>query len=495
MNREGRVLYHSDRRLSLRENFFEELSEGARVRALVDSGRPELLASRYRERPHEVYLHPLEWQQASDGTPVGLYMATFRDTSVERALVARVFVVGLGGPILLPVALIGCAMWLLSRASRAADRRWSVWLWAHGGLEPMYRLLTAGLAGVLVAGPLLYSAGISSTVFLFMPVAATALSLGIYALFVRRSPQRRPLGSALWHTAALVLMLVCVVIAPATAVFRNALSHEFGTLIAAERTWMEAQKKDAILAMEAGARAEGYPPAFVSKLAQNRAAYLDLGSPAPYVSARQAANQDPELDFSPAGTLPGPWRVTGVAVVGLIVAIAVIVPWVRWNTNRFFYADIDPPAESEIASGDFDAAWARCEEDDRHVLLQVTREHVANPYQRPVINRLLRRGLLRLDPDLRPYSDDFERFLLRQESEHRGQLQEWEQVDVSHSWHYTRMVLLASVGTLAFFLVATQPSLQSGILGIATGITGAVTVGLRLRDALFPFWNKGKTPV
>ena len=55
------------------------------------------------------------------------------------------------------------------------------------------------------------------------------------------------------------------------------------------------------------------------------------------------------------------------------------------------------------------------------------------------------------------------------------------------------MVLLASVGSLAFFLVATQPSLQSGLLGIATGITGAITAGLKARDTFVAFMSNRKT--
>jgi hypothetical protein len=123
----------------------------------------------------------------------------------------------------------------------------------------------------------------------------------------------------------------------------------------------------------------------------------------------------------------------------------------------------------------------------------VTREHVANPYQRRVISELLRRGLLRLDPDLRPFSEDFEQFLLQQESQFGSALEAWERVEVSHSWHYTRMVLLASVGSLAFFLVATQPFLQSSLLGIATGITGAIAAGLKVRDTFAAFMSNRKT--
>ena len=165
-----------------------------------------------------------------------------------------------------------------------------------------------------------------------------------------------------------------------------------------------------ILAVEAATRTKGYPRDVVSTLARNREAYLDLGSPAPYVPdcrPRKAARasfvvalqafdramglqggaapggQNVDYDYMPAGTLPGPWRVSGVAILGLALAVTAIGVWVSWNTRRFFYADVEAPVTSQIASTDFEAAWAACSTDERHVLLQVTREHVANPYQRP----------------------------------------------------------------------------------------------------------------
>ena len=128
--------------------------------------------------------------------------------------------------------------------------------------------------------------------------------------------------------------------------------------------------------------------------------------------------QDVEYDYTPAGTTPGPMAGERRRDRGFGLAVAAIGLWVFWNTRRFFYADVEAPVTSQIATTDFDAAWAACSPDERHVLLQVTREHVANPYQRPVVSELLRRGLLRLDPDLRPFSEDFEQFLLQQESKH-----------------------------------------------------------------------------
>ena len=148
VNREGRVLYHSDPRRSLRENLFDELGDGDRARAIDTSGRAGLFATRYRERPHQLSLEPIDIRRAVDGTHAGLYLAAFRDTIVERNAVGRVFVTGLAGPILLPLVSIGVTMWLMGLASSLRTHRWSKWLWPHGGLDPMYRFLTLLLSAV-----------------------------------------------------------------------------------------------------------------------------------------------------------------------------------------------------------------------------------------------------------------------------------------------------------------------------------------------------------
>ena len=71
INREGRVLYHSDGRLSLRENLFEELSDGARARAMVYATHEDAITSSYRERPHEFFFRPVSLRLAADGSPAG----------------------------------------------------------------------------------------------------------------------------------------------------------------------------------------------------------------------------------------------------------------------------------------------------------------------------------------------------------------------------------------------------------------------------------------
>ena len=76
--------------------------------------------------------------------------------------------------------------------------------------------------------------------------------------------------------------------------------------------------------------------------------------------------------------------------------------------------------------------------------------------------------------------------------QNRPQLLAWEQVRVSHSWRDVRLARLAGVTCVGVFLVVTQPALQSSLVGIATGLTGVMTTGLKARDAIASWLSRGK---
>ena len=128
--------------------------------------------------------------------------------------------------------------------------------------------------------------------------------------------------------------------------------------------------------------------------------------------------------------------------------------------------------------------WTECSNDERLVLVRVVHEHIANPYQRPIVEALLQRGLLTLDPDLRPCSRGFADYIRAREPELQTSLREWEEVESGHSWRYARLVLLASVVGLGLFVVVTQPGLQSGLVGVASAVAAALTALMKLRDAI-----------
>jgi hypothetical protein len=191
-----------------------------------------------------------------------------------------------------------------------------------------------------------------------------------------------------------------------------------------------------------------------------------------------------EFAYSPDGTLSRTLRASGIAFVGFVLTLGLLVWWIRWNTNRLFLADEETNAPGHPASEPVEEMWSKRPLDEQLVLLQVARERIANPHQRETITRLLEQGLLCLAPGLRPCSKQFDVFLQQKARQLQAEVRDWEDVKGGYGWRYVRLILIASVAALGFFLIATQPSLQSSLIGIASTITGALTAGLKLRDAL-----------
>jgi hypothetical protein len=360
------------------------------------------------------------------------------------------------------------------------------------------------------------------------------IGLAVYRVVGRHSTGRSRLTARWWHLSAIVLVLVCVVVVPSAALFRLALSYQFAKVISAEREWIAAQRADAIAAAEvqalkddrgsadAPARMEirqtyfskmpapynvalssgtsageaNTPVATVGQIDRDKFAvdalqgWLDAVLPADDLIWTRHHAQAPTFTYSPEGTLPA--GASGGAILGWLLTFGLMVWWIRWNTNRLFFADEESASHEPLTSESFEAVWNACQPDEQMVLLQITHERIANPYQRTVIQKLLREGLLKLNPDLQPSSEEFEQFLRQKERELRPTLLAWEQVQVSHSWRYVRLALLAGVTCIGVFLVVTQPALQSSLVGIATGVTGVMTTGLKARDAIASWLSRGK---
>ncbi len=520
INREGRVLYHSDERLSLRENLFDALSEGPRARAMVYANHSDLLGSRYRERPHRLHFRPVALRNADSHEPAGLYIVTFRDTSTERAVIARVFVIALLGPMLVLLLFIGASLLAMAVVPLRRQQRWSVWLWPHGGMVRLYTRLSTVLAGLLVGLAIWWRLGGSDVGYAAFPVVAMAAAIGTYIVHTRRPAARRGLSAPGWYATVFVLLLLCTVVIPASALFRSALGHEFGKLIATEQRWIADQRRDIPRRLEAEVRAERLPESAARRLADGRARYftqayvphpfdvrpeetpdsarwllapfhwVDALLPIENDNAARLWYEDREWSYTPDGTWRPALPVSGGGVLCFVGLFGLLIWWMRWKVTHLFFADREAtrPDGTAIAT-----LWAACTLDEQLVLLQTTHEHVVNPRQRRLIEGLLGRGLLTLDPDLRPFSREFEAFILAREPELQAQLAEWETVDSHHSWRYARLVLVTSVAGIAFFLVATQPGLQSGLLGVATGVAGALTTTLKLKDAVASWMNSGKT--
>jgi len=198
-----------------------------------------------------------------------------------------------------------------------------------------------------------------------------------------------------------------------------------------------------------------------------------------------------EQTYSPDGTILPWFRASGIAFVGFLMTLALLAWWIKWSSNHLFLADLD--ASGVNPPGTWQELWEQRSEAEQNVLMQVSQERIANPHQRPIVKSLLHAGLLRLDPDLQLFDAGFHKFVREQAVQRRTELQAWEQVNARRSWRYGRIILAASVAGVGFFLIATQPGLQSSVMAIATGITGVLTAGSKLRDALTSWIDSRKS--
>lgn len=520
LNREGRVLYHSDGRLSLRESFFDQLTKGATARSIVLGRNEALITTRYREAPHRVFFRPLPlWQQgASDSSsglaqdPAGLSLATFRDVSIERAVISRTFVLSLLGPFPFLLAMILAGIWAAGYLSLRFDGSRDHWLWPNGAFRELYGRQAVVYGTTLAASVILAWLGAGTWAFVALPVLTIAGGLVAYKRdTVHRGP-RHALQQPRWHRLQFSLLALGIAFVPAAAMFDATMRHEFATLIGTEQRWIGSQIADTRREMEAEARADGFSASIGTRAAAARTRRLGNWPEPFHVELDRLNSADASLvkvhqwfdhlvpfdnqrigrfryqnsasQYAPPG--PFPWPIGWVGVLGLIALAAGFLAWLRWTSTQLLYANIESSAQPEPRL--VDAAWEKLGLDERHVLMQIDDEGIANPRQRPLVFALLDAGLLRLDPNLQLGSDRLKELVRRARG---GQattraLEEWERAHEGRNWHDTRFMLLVSLAVVAV-LVATQPGLPAELAGLITGVTTVAAAGVKLRE-MFTLW-------
>jgi hypothetical protein len=143
---------------------------------------------------------------------------------------------------------------------------------------------------------------------------------------------------------------------------------------------------------------------------------------------------------------------------------------------------IDAAADQYGATGDawlrrarsrplYWSLWNSCTNMERLVLVQVAEEGFANPRQRQTVERLLRRGLLVLKPDLRLFHLDFRQFV--EEICDRKIVSEWERPAHGLGWKQSRWILATVVATIAVFLLATQRQALTPVVAFVPTLTAA----------------------
>jgi hypothetical protein len=143
----------------------------------------------------------------------------------------------------------------------------------------------------------------------------------------------------------------------------------------------------------------------------------------------------------------------------------------------------------ERAAAIYRNLWQSCDEDERIVLEHVARHGLASAASRRVVRRLLARGLLRKDPELRVMNRSFRRFVL--ESECRCEVVALERAAGPSLWDRLRFPLGMGAVIAAVFLAVTQREAFDATLTMAAGVTTAVPTLAKLMTVLAHITSKG----
>ncbi len=133
--------------------------------------------------------------------------------------------------------------------------------------------------------------------------------------------------------------------------------------------------------------------------------------------------------------------------------------------------------------------WQACDNEERVVLEHVARHGLASAASRRVVRRLLVKGLLRKDPELRLMNQSFRRFVLT--AEVRKEVAALEGLADPSMWDRLRLPLgLGAVATLLFLLV-TQREAFDATVAMAAGVTAALPTLMRLTTVLTQVSGRG----
>jgi hypothetical protein len=135
----------------------------------------------------------------------------------------------------------------------------------------------------------------------------------------------------------------------------------------------------------------------------------------------------------------------------------------------------------------FSSLWNSCTSEEKLVLVHVAEEGFANPRKTQTVERLMRRGLLVMEPDLRTFDPDFQRFI--RHAYERKTLAEWERPVRGIGWTQTRWILGVLVVTVAVFLVSTQRQTLTPVVSFVSALTGAIAGVLKLVSEFSPKQN------
>jgi len=497
-NRQGDVLYHSDDRLSLRENLFEEVSRTRRVRSLVLAEQEDMLSLEYRSSAYQFYFRPVRKlvpRHLVAEVPAW-YIATFRELSIPRSIAIHAVVASLVGLILLSQIVMGVPLLVLRALSNRFHGRCGTLLWPHDGNRQSFLWLSGALV-VLLAVFLL-----APSLRPFITVLAACLALAAWAWPISGRTNTAPaLG---WHLTALMLLAVHLAVLPSYYLFQMAWRHEFGKFAQMEAEQAQLLRYDLLQQSRNKAVMEGAPQHRIASMRDERGGFMLTTNTPPAGSSERAETPSDWLlrpyrfiaSLMPVQNevlgklvyLPGNTRtVSSVSFaaafyVPLLLLLAGLAGWIWVVSRKVFLSDLVARQPAIQAATGWETLWNQLTDDEKLLLTQIHKEGVANPRRNGVAAGLVARQYVSFEPDLR-LAPGLAAYLTTH-GPSPEQIHKWETAGGEGGWKQVRWILIGSLAVVGLFLFATQPDLTGQIAGLITFVTTIAGGALKMRDVV-----------
>jgi hypothetical protein len=515
VDRRGSVLYHSDSRLLLRENILGEVSQTERLRALLLAGKAGDLSVIYHARPHRFHVTPVH-DVTEGGRPLWS-LIVFRDLSIGRGAAAHALTLAVLWPIpVLQLLLLGMLMAIYC-LSRRKHRRAGTWLWPHEGKAGRYRAIAVAL--IALAPVAMITGWFFSTIAGIIVVAASAALVSLILYNRVKAGKREPLAAVFSHRMVLLLLVWHLAVIPTSGLFRVIWTYELGKLYLYEEVSLRSRQADfrrwgveelaghhQEYSSHAGALLDEQQDYHVwprtplpvpmstgplLKLHQEISELLPLRHETMIRILHQSSAQD--APYIPA--------VGWFTLTGGLVATAGLLWWIRFNTNRVFFANVAndgsmegepaPPSSASATNdpaADWSERWDTLTVDEKLVLLQAHQESIANPRQHQTVRSLLRGGLIELQPD--PYPSPKLAAFLDARGRDQAFLDQYERAEGGSGWEQVRWLVLVVLIAVSIFLSLTQPELPTRITGAVTALATTIAGLQKGRDVLLGWLSR-----
>jgi hypothetical protein len=136
----------------------------------------------------------------------------------------------------------------------------------------------------------------------------------------------------------------------------------------------------------------------------------------------------------------------------------------------------------------YEFLFAACTRPEKLMLIQLAQTGLVNPLRPGVLQELIRKGLIVMDPKPRIMNESFRRYL--EDAEKPETIRAWEREAGESLWPVIRNVLLILLAVCLVLLVVTQDQAIQSVTTIATAVGGLMALGIRALEFLS---NRKKT--